>query len=179
MEGFTTAALCRPMQHGTHIVSRGNAERPTRTWEADICGHDGHACKDYCNAPHVNAAHYTLPSQAQHAASHGHKSAHAQLVYVINIQRHAKRTPDNLVPNGGEGMFNPPGGWDCVSLRMPGRSSGRVFSDAATVQSPARSRNSTSSTIFLAAQPCPRELVFPLGILFWQIYGTEAVQMDN
>lgn len=65
---------------------------------------------DYCNGPRVNAAHYSLPSQARQEPA-------AELVYVLNIQRHAKRTPDNLVPNGGEGMFNPPEGWDCVSIQ--------------------------------------------------------------
>lgn len=59
---------------------------------------------NYCNAPHVNAEHYpAAPS-------------HSKLVYVTSFQRHAKRTPDNLLPGiDAERLANPPRGWDCAT----------------------------------------------------------------
>ncbi|KAI0040100.1 phosphoglycerate mutase-like protein [Auriscalpium vulgare] len=63
---------------------------------------------NYCNAPHVNAAHYTRPAGAD---------AGAELVYLNVVMRHHKtplrpqRTPDNLYP--GENALNPAVGWDC------------------------------------------------------------------
>ncbi|CAO1620168.1 unnamed protein product [Parajaminaea phylloscopi] len=59
---------------------------------------------NYCNAPHLSHAHYTPP-----------REHNVRLVYVTAFQRHAKRTPDNLVPRD-EKSFNPPGGWDCSDL---------------------------------------------------------------
>ncbi|KAJ9480318.1 hypothetical protein PHBOTO_003569 [Pseudozyma hubeiensis] len=61
---------------------------------------------NYCNAPHVNAAHYTRPTQARDA----------KLVFVNVVQRHHKRTPDNLYPN--ENIFNPAAGWDCSNYQQ-------------------------------------------------------------
>ncbi|GJJ08539.1 hypothetical protein Clacol_002757 [Clathrus columnatus] len=55
---------------------------------------------NYCNAPHVNAAHYTLPPTKD-----------VELVYMNVMIRHHKRTPDNLYPD--ENSLNPPAGWDC------------------------------------------------------------------
>ncbi|KAH9017569.1 phosphoglycerate mutase-like protein, partial [Lactarius pseudohatsudake] len=65
---------------------------------------------NFCNAPHVNAAHYELPPQAV-AAGPGA----AQLLHVSVVMRHHKRTPDNLAPL--ERTLGPPGGaaWDCAS----------------------------------------------------------------
>ncbi|KAF8264862.1 histidine phosphatase superfamily [Lactarius quietus] len=61
---------------------------------------------NFCNAPHVNAAHYDLPPQAS--------AADAQLLHVSVVMRHHKRTPDNLAPL--EGTLGPPEGavWDCT-----------------------------------------------------------------
>ncbi|KAF8517913.1 phosphoglycerate mutase-like protein [Hysterangium stoloniferum] len=57
---------------------------------------------NYCNAPHVNAAHYTVPSN----------SSGAELVYMNVMIRHHKRTPDNLYPSENE--LNPQPGWVCT-----------------------------------------------------------------
>ncbi|SPC67605.1 related to acid phosphatase [Ustilago sp. UG-2017b] len=62
---------------------------------------------NYCNAPHVSAKHYELPPQAK---------KDAKLVFVNVVQRHHKRTPDNLYPN--ENVFNPPAGWDCSNYQQ-------------------------------------------------------------
>lgn len=80
---------------------------------------------NFCNAPHVNAAHYELPEQAS--------TDGAQLLHVSIVMRHHKvrrphvresciieaghilqRTPDNLAPL--EGTLGPPVGtaWDCT-----------------------------------------------------------------
>jgi hypothetical protein len=76
---------------------------------------------NYCNAPHVNAEHYDVPSNAPGA----------KLVYLNVVMRHHKvrftsvfrspftlfqlqlsqRTPDNLFPS--ESAFNPASAWDC------------------------------------------------------------------
>ena len=74
---------------------------------------------NYCNAPHVNPAHYSQPENA----------FDAKLVYLNMVMRHHKvrlhflppelstetiagqRTPDNLFPS--EQSLNPPAGWDC------------------------------------------------------------------
>jgi len=56
---------------------------------------------NYCNAPHVNAAHYELPPNC----------TGANLVHVSVVMRHHKRTPDNLAPS--ERALNPPTGWTC------------------------------------------------------------------
>ncbi|KAN0129956.1 phosphoglycerate mutase [Lactarius tabidus] len=63
---------------------------------------------NFCNAPHVNAAHYELPPQASAAGV-----SDAQLLHVSVVMRHHKRTPDNLAPL--EGTLGPPEGatWDC------------------------------------------------------------------
>ena len=60
---------------------------------------------NYCNAPHVSAKHYTRPAQA-----HG-----AKLVYLNVVQRHHKRTPDNIYPQ--ENNFNPIP-WDCSDYKQ-------------------------------------------------------------
>ncbi|KIJ51212.1 hypothetical protein M422DRAFT_158528 [Sphaerobolus stellatus SS14] len=59
---------------------------------------------NYCNAPHVNAAHYSTPPNA----------TGAELIYMNVMIRHHKRTPDNLYPN--ENMLNPEAGWDCTDF---------------------------------------------------------------
>ncbi|SPO26984.1 related to acid phosphatase [Ustilago trichophora] len=61
---------------------------------------------NYCNAPHVNAQHYERPPQAKDA----------KLVFVNVVQRHHKRTPDNLYPQ--ENIFNPASGWDCSNYHQ-------------------------------------------------------------
>lgn len=66
---------------------------------------------DYCNAPHVNPAHYQLPRPR--GRRRGEPAL--ELVHVTSFQRHAKRTPDNLVP-GNENAYNPRDGWNCVSV---------------------------------------------------------------
>ncbi|KAH9929330.1 phosphoglycerate mutase-like protein [Fomitopsis serialis] len=58
---------------------------------------------NYCNAPHVNAAHYEVPGNAPDAT----------LVYLNAMVRHHKRTPDNLYPEEGELNQEP---WDCSSF---------------------------------------------------------------
>ncbi|KAJ3529634.1 hypothetical protein NM688_g7829 [Phlebia brevispora] len=60
---------------------------------------------NYCNAPHVNAEHYTRPNVTG-----------AKLVYMNAIIRHHKRTPDNLYPV--ESPLNPPAGWDCLDFQQ-------------------------------------------------------------
>ncbi|KAI9463914.1 phosphoglycerate mutase-like protein [Russula earlei] len=57
---------------------------------------------NFCNAPHVNTAHYELPSSITSNGGH--------LVHVSVIMRHHKRTPDNLAPS--ERVLNPTG-WIC------------------------------------------------------------------
>ncbi|THG96106.1 hypothetical protein EW145_g7840 [Phellinidium pouzarii] len=59
---------------------------------------------NYCNAPHVNAAHYTKPANVSGSV----------LVYMNVMIRHHKRTPDNLYPEEAE--LNPPSGWDCTNF---------------------------------------------------------------
>ncbi|KAF8484365.1 phosphoglycerate mutase-like protein [Gautieria morchelliformis] len=59
---------------------------------------------NYCNAPHVNAAHYSVPPN----------SSGAELVYMNVMVRHHKRTPDNLYPT--ENQLNPPSGWVCTDF---------------------------------------------------------------
>ncbi|KAH9976993.1 phosphoglycerate mutase-like protein [Russula compacta] len=59
---------------------------------------------NFCNAPHINAAHYELPPNLN-------TSLGAQLVHVSVVTRHHKRTPDNLAPSERE--LNPPTGWTC------------------------------------------------------------------
>lgn len=58
---------------------------------------------NYCNAPHVNAAHYSRPDVSG-----------AKLVYLNTVMRHHKRTPDNLYPQ--ENMLNTP--WDCLDFQQ-------------------------------------------------------------
>ncbi|RPD63478.1 phosphoglycerate mutase-like protein [Lentinus tigrinus ALCF2SS1-6] len=55
---------------------------------------------NYCNAPHVNAKHYSLPANA----------SHPKLVYMNAVIRHHKRSPDNLYPEENELNSVP---WDC------------------------------------------------------------------
>ncbi|PCH43274.1 phosphoglycerate mutase-like protein [Wolfiporia cocos MD-104 SS10] len=47
---------------------------------------------NYCNAPHVNAEHYQMPSNVSNAT----------LTYMNVVLRHHKRTPDNLYPEENE-----------------------------------------------------------------------------
>ncbi|KII94408.1 hypothetical protein PLICRDRAFT_101602 [Plicaturopsis crispa FD-325 SS-3] len=61
---------------------------------------------NYCNAPHVNAAHYAKPTNVEGA----------ELVYMNVMMRHHKRTPDNLLPNENE--FNPSTGWNCAVFKQ-------------------------------------------------------------
>ncbi|PSS31964.1 hypothetical protein PHLCEN_2v2291 [Hermanssonia centrifuga] len=56
---------------------------------------------NYCNAPHVNANHYSAPPISG-----------AKLVYLNAVIRHHKRTPDNLYPE--ENPLNTP--WDCSNF---------------------------------------------------------------
>lgn len=58
---------------------------------------------NYCNAPHVNPDHYSMPDKSD-----------MQLEFVIVAMRHHKRTPDNLYPS--ERTLNPTTGWDCSSI---------------------------------------------------------------
>ncbi|TFK81329.1 phosphoglycerate mutase-like protein [Polyporus arcularius HHB13444] len=58
---------------------------------------------NYCNAPHVNAKHYSLPANA----------SHAKLVYMNAVIRHHKRSPDNLYPEENELNSVP---WDCTDF---------------------------------------------------------------
>lgn len=69
---------------------------------------------NYCSAPRVSVEHYDPPVQAS-TTTEGEESA--QLKHVIYVQRHEKRTPDNLVPER-ENAFNPTAGWDCVSAAL-------------------------------------------------------------
>ncbi|KAG6328496.1 hypothetical protein ID866_10593 [Astraeus odoratus] len=61
---------------------------------------------NYCNAPHVNADHYSFPHPSDFSVT--------SLAFVVMIMRHHKRTPDNLYPS--EGSLNPHGGWDCSDV---------------------------------------------------------------
>ncbi|KAH8988416.1 phosphoglycerate mutase-like protein [Lactarius akahatsu] len=73
---------------------------------------------NFCNAPHVNAAHYELPPQAV-AAGPGA----AQLLHVSVVMRHHKRT------------LGPPGGaaWDCASaIQLTYDLGGKAIAHAAT-----------------------------------------------
>ncbi|KZT33072.1 phosphoglycerate mutase-like protein [Sistotremastrum suecicum HHB10207 ss-3] len=76
---------------------------------------------NYCNAPHVNEAHYSRPP-----------STNATLIHVTLMMRHHKRTPDNLYPN--ENALNPAEGWDCSSFIQENHgnpsSSARVYHNA-------------------------------------------------
>ena len=65
----------------------------------------------YCNAAHVTAANYQRSSEA--------RKADAELLHLVYVQRHHKRTPDNLVP-GIENRLNPREGWVCVSAGEKG-----------------------------------------------------------
>ncbi|EIW56337.1 phosphoglycerate mutase-like protein [Trametes versicolor FP-101664 SS1] len=58
---------------------------------------------NYCNAPHVNAKHYSRPPNAPHA----------RLVYLNTVIRHHKRTPDNLYPSENELNSAP---WECADF---------------------------------------------------------------
>ncbi|KAH8989038.1 phosphoglycerate mutase-like protein [Lactarius hatsudake] len=83
---------------------------------------------NFCNAPHINAAHYELPPQAV-AAGPGA----AQLLHVTVVMRHHKRTPDNLAPL--ERTLGPPGGaaWDCASaIQLTYDLGGKAIAHAAT-----------------------------------------------
>ncbi|KAI0772316.1 phosphoglycerate mutase-like protein [Trametes elegans] len=60
---------------------------------------------NYCNAPHVNPAHYYRPTNA----------SHARLVYLNSVIRHHKRTPDNIYPNENELNAVP---WDCADFKQ-------------------------------------------------------------
>ncbi|PWN48681.1 phosphoglycerate mutase-like protein [Violaceomyces palustris] len=62
---------------------------------------------NYCNAPHVSSRHYQVPEQAQ--------GGKAELVYLNVIQRHHKRTPDNLYPRENELNSQE---WDCSDYRQ-------------------------------------------------------------
>ncbi|KAI0071352.1 phosphoglycerate mutase-like protein [Panus rudis PR-1116 ss-1] len=59
---------------------------------------------NYCNAPHVNTKHYTLPPVKG-----------AKLVYLNMVMRHHKRTPDNLYPKENELNSVP---WNCVDFKQ-------------------------------------------------------------
>lgn len=84
---------------------------------------------NFCNAPHVNAAHYELPPQAVAAAGPGA----ARLLHVTVVMRHHKRTPDNLAPL--ERTLGPPGGaaWDCAgAIQLTYDLGGKAIAHAAT-----------------------------------------------
>ncbi|KIP12191.1 hypothetical protein PHLGIDRAFT_62597 [Phlebiopsis gigantea 11061_1 CR5-6] len=59
---------------------------------------------NYCNAPHVNAEHYTVPEIKD-----------AKLVYLNTVIRHHKRTPDNLYPEENSLNAIP---WDCTDFEQ-------------------------------------------------------------
>lgn len=68
----------------------------------------------YCDAPRLKTETYKdpiLPSKG------------SKLIHLIYVQRHHKRTPDNLVPNN-ENAFNSAQGWQCVSVN--GRHEDRI-----------------------------------------------------
>ncbi|TCD60758.1 hypothetical protein EIP91_009551 [Steccherinum ochraceum] len=58
---------------------------------------------NYCNAPHVNAAHYVMPPESD-----------VELKYVNMLMRHHKRTPDNLYPK--ENSINTQA-WNCTDFQ--------------------------------------------------------------
>lgn len=58
---------------------------------------------NYCNAPHVNPDHYSMPDESD-----------TRLKFVIVAMRHHKRTPDNLYPS--ERTVDPTTAWDCSSI---------------------------------------------------------------
>lgn len=68
----------------------------------------------YCDAAHTAASNYTLPPQLNYD-SHNHPGKKAQLVHLIHVQRHSKRTSVNLLPN--EQLYNPPEGWQCNHIQ--------------------------------------------------------------
>ncbi|KAH9927379.1 phosphoglycerate mutase-like protein [Amylocystis lapponica] len=76
---------------------------------------------NYCNAPHVNAAHYSVPEDAPGAT----------LVYANAVIRHHKRTPDNLYPE--ENALNAVA-WNCSAMHQYsyGGGTGRVFHETYT-----------------------------------------------
>ncbi|KAI0743062.1 phosphoglycerate mutase-like protein [Daedaleopsis nitida] len=72
---------------------------------------------NYCNAPHVNAKHYSKPTNA----------LHAKLVYMNAVIRHHKRSPDNLYLQENELNAIP---WDCADFTQfsyGGSGSAQVF----------------------------------------------------
>ncbi|KAF8588877.1 phosphoglycerate mutase-like protein [Ramaria rubella] len=77
--------------HGVYSGSQTPSSLPWNTY-------------NYCNAPHVNTAHYSVPTN----------TSKAQLVYMNVMVRHHKRTPDNLYPTENE--LNPPNGWICTDF---------------------------------------------------------------
>lgn len=68
----------------------------------------------YCAAPHTSASNYTLPPQLVHD-NHSPPSQKAELIHLIHVQRHSKRTSVNLLPN--EQFYNPPEGWNCHNIK--------------------------------------------------------------
>ncbi|KAI5999955.1 phosphoglycerate mutase-like protein [Pisolithus albus] len=58
---------------------------------------------NYCNAPHVNPDHYSMPDESD-----------TRLTFVIVAMRHHKRTPDNLYPS--ERTVDSTTEWDCSSI---------------------------------------------------------------
>lgn len=114
---FTAALAFTPAQSPVGIAStsgiyNSSETPPTLPWNT----------YNFCNAPHVNAAHYELPPQASTAAQllhvsvvmRHHKVRPSPLTRALKLKRHTQRTPDNLAPL--ERTLGPPGGaaWDCA-----------------------------------------------------------------
>ncbi|EMD35002.1 hypothetical protein CERSUDRAFT_157771 [Gelatoporia subvermispora B] len=60
---------------------------------------------NYCNAPHLNAEHYSKPDNV----------TDPKLVFLNVVMRHHKRTPDNLYPNENELNAIP---WNCTNFHQ-------------------------------------------------------------
>lgn len=60
---------------------------------------------NYCYMPHPRVDEYELPAVI------ANKSVNANLVFVEYLQRHHKRTPYNLFPNGGSTY------WQCQNIQ--------------------------------------------------------------
>lgn len=68
----------------------------------------------YCAASHTAASNYILPPQLVKQNDYSPPTKTAELIHLIHVQRHSKRTPVNLLPN--EQFYNPPEGWNCNNI---------------------------------------------------------------
>ncbi|KAI6025496.1 hypothetical protein EDC04DRAFT_2722569, partial [Pisolithus marmoratus] len=110
-----TTTIASHCKHDLHVLSLSNRCSPRRhrhlPWDT----------YNYCNAPHVNPDHYSLPDEAG-----------ARLEFVVVVMRHHKRTPDNLYPS--ERTLNPTNGWDCSSIIPQSYAGGtaQIFTETST-----------------------------------------------